>query len=313
MKKIAIIVLSILLLILISVYLFIPRQIRIASHMQLPVSQEALQRVLANDSNWYKWWPGETNRNGDSITYLLSGRQYKLHDAKVLSLPVLISDGNFSLPAEMVLLKVNTDSVIIQVSAAISSSSNPISRVKDFFRAKKIKSDFSKLLSAINNHYSITKNLYGYDIQKQRVIDSTLLMNFREMKKQPAAEDIYSLVDELKAYIQKEGAKETGLPMLNIFTNDSVNYMLKVAIPVDRKLPPSGNMSYKWMLGGGNILITEVKGGQQEIEKAYKQIQLYIADYNRVAPAIPFESLVTDRRQEKDSTKWVTRIYYPVM
>ena len=52
---------------------------------------------------------------------------------------------------------------------------------------------------------------------------------------------------------------------------------------------------------------------ESEIQKAYDQIQHYISDHNRVAPAISFESLVTDRRQEPDSSKWVTRIYYPVM
>ena len=67
------------------------------------------------------------------------------------------------------------------------------------------------------------------------------------------------------------------------------------------------------MLGGGNILITEVKGDNKEIQKAYTQIQHYISDYKRIAPAIPFESLVTDRRKQPDSSQWVTKIYYPVM
>ena len=67
------------------------------------------------------------------------------------------------------------------------------------------------------------------------------------------------------------------------------------------------------MLGGGNILVTEVKGGKAEINKAYKQIMNYMADHSRTPPAIPFESLVTDRRNEPDSNKWITRIYYPVM
>jgi hypothetical protein len=67
------------------------------------------------------------------------------------------------------------------------------------------------------------------------------------------------------------------------------------------------------MPGGGNMLVTEVKGGQIEVNKASVQLLNYISDYNRTAPAIPFESLVTDRRKEPDSSKWITRIYYPVM
>ena len=91
---------------------------------------------------------------------------------------------------------------------------------------------------------------------------------------------------------------------MNLYTKDGITYLVRVAIPVDKQLPASGNISYKWMLGGGNILITEVKGGHAEIKKAYDQTELYVADHNRVAPAIPFQSMITDRRQEKDSTKW---------
>jgi hypothetical protein len=29
--------------------------------------------------------------------------------------------------------------------------------------------------------------------------------------------------------------------------------------------------------------------------------------------AMPFQLLVTDRSKEKDSTNWITQLYYPVM
>jgi hypothetical protein len=182
-----------------------------------------------------------------------------------------------------------------------------------FFTANKIKKGIPELLQSIKSYHSNTLNLYGYDIQKKSVVDSTLISTSKEIKGYPSTAVIYSLIDELKNYIQQQAANETGYPMLNIFTKDSITYLVKVAIPVDKKLPSSGNISYRWMLGGGNILITEVKGDNQEIQKAYTQIQQYISDYKRVAPAIPFESLVTDRRKQPDSSQWITKIYYPVM
>ena len=100
---------------------------------------------------------------------------------------------------------------------------------------------------------------------------------------------------------------------MNLYKKDSSVYLVRVAIPVDKKLPTSGNISYKWMLGGGNILITDVKGDKKEIRNAFDQTNLYISDHNKVTPAIPFQSMITDRRQEKDSTKWVTKIYFPVI
>jgi hypothetical protein len=39
----------------------------------------------------------------------------------------------------------------------------------------------------------------------------------------------------------------------------------------------------------------------------------YISDYGRTIVAIPFASLITDRRLEPDSAKWVTRIYWPLI
>ena len=67
------------------------------------------------------------------------------------------------------------------------------------------------------------------------------------------------------------------------------------------------------MLGGGNILVTDVKGGPYNIAKAFEAVEKYTEDHNRMAPAIHFQSLVTDRRQERDTSKWITRIYWPVM
>ena len=57
----------------------------------------------------------------------------------------------------------------------------------------------------------------------------------------------------------------------------------------------------------------EVTGGQKEIEEAQKQMELYITDYQRSIIAIPFQMLITDRTREPDSSKWITRIYFPVV
>ena len=62
----------------------------------------------------------------------------------------------------------------------------------------------------------------------------------------------------------------------------------------------------------GTALTTEVKGGPAAIRTAFLQLENYITDYQREAPLIPFESLVTDRLHEKDTSRWITRIYYPV-
>ena len=121
------------------------------------------------------------------------------------------------------------------------------------------------------------------------------------------------MLDKLKNYSTKQGAKQSGHPMLNVYTVDSISFLVKVALPVNKKLKDEGSIKYKWMLGGGKILISDVTGETSKVDHAIKQLEYYLLDYNRVAPAIPFMSLITDRSKELDSTKWITRIYYPVM
>jgi hypothetical protein len=311
MKKIVITACIVLLLVLAGIYLLIPNRIVISQQLAVAANREALFRNLGNEVSWGKWWPGE--KMGDSGSYSLNGIHYKLQDAKILSLPVIVSDQQFRSLEELTFIGQGPDSTVIHLDGLMPTSYNPFNRVRAFFKANQLKKNAAVLLQAIKTHYAGIESLYAYDIQKKSVVDSTLLTNIKEVKGKPSVAAIYSCIDELRNYIHSQGAHETGNPMLNIFTKDNINYLLKVAIPVDRKLSSSGTMAYRWMLGGGNILITEVKGSQAEIDKAYKQIEYYISDYKRIAPAIPFESLVTDRRKETDSTKWITRIYYPVM
>ena len=84
-----------------------------------------------------------------------------------------------------------------------------------------------------------------------------------------------------------------------------------VAIPVSKSIPTNNNFLFKRMVPG-KILVTEVKGGTYTTGEALKQLEIYRSDNHLRSPAIPFESLVTDRSREPDTSKWVTKIYYPV-
>ena len=63
----------------------------------------------------------------------------------------------------------------------------------------------------------------------------------------------------------------------------------------------------------GDILVAEITGGKNKIDSAMKQMDTYALDHQYNNIAIPFYSLVTDRMKVADSTKWVTKIYYPIM
>lgn len=85
-----------------------------------------------------------------------------------------------------------------------------------------------------------------------------------------------------------------------------------VGLPASRDLPNTATMEQKRMVMG-NILVAEVRGGDAGVREGMRQLEDYVSDHGMVSPAIPFVSLVTDRRQEPDSSRWVSRLYYPIL
>jgi hypothetical protein len=101
--------------------------------------------------------------------------------------------------------------------------------------------------------------------------------------------------------------------MLNMKQVDSSYYEVMTAIAVDRELPTTNHFAAKFMLKGGNILEAEIKGGPYTIENAFNVLEIYRSDHNYTSPAIPFQLLMTDRVKEPDTTKWITKLYYPIL
>jgi hypothetical protein len=310
MKKLLLILLGLVIILLVWIYLFIPSSIKLHGSIQIEAPSNGLFRKLKRIETWKEWWPGTST---GTETFSLRGINFKPGQTRILSIPLVVDDPDLSSTAELMFIPTKIDSTIIQVDASVPVPANPLKRVKTYFASRKLKQCLPEILQALHKTYLNGAHLYDYAIRKDHVTDPNFIFTSEEMKGYPSVEKIYSLIDQLKMYIKAQSATETGFPMQNITTSDSLNYLVRVAIPVNKKLPDTDKFKYKWMPGGGNMLVTEVKGGQIEVNKASVQLLNYISDYNRTAPAIPFESLVTDRRKEPDSSKWITRIYYPVM
>ena len=143
------------------------------------------------------------------------------------------------------------------------------------------------------------------------LVKDTILVttNFSSIQ-YPSTSKIYSAIDSIKNYISLNNAKETNYPMLHIL-QDSGLYKTQVAIPVNMVIPQSRIYLVKRMVPG-KILVGEIKGGNYSTGEALRQMQIFMTDNALSSPAIPFESLITNRMEEPDTSKWVTKIYYPV-
>lgn len=298
-------------------YVLIPGNIVIKKAVTVNVAPLAISRILIENRNWNKGWPGDDSTiikkdAGQSVYF--NGNSYSVTDWKYRSIILAIHrDDDMIATASLNIIPISKDSVKLDWEAIMPASNNPFSRFNSYRESKQIENDVEKMLYKMASWFSKKTNVYKIEIRRESVKDTALLSTYHSGNGYPKPELIYSMIGQLKQYIASRQAVVTGYPMLNIYTKDSITYLTKVALPVDKRLPDSGTMTYKWMLPGGNILVSDVKGDQRAIDKAFEQIEYYLADYGLQSPAIPFLSLITDRMQEKDPSKWITRIYYPVM
>jgi hypothetical protein len=126
----------------------------------------------------------------------------------------------------------------------------------------------------------------------------------------PGIPKIYQMVESLCGYITSSGAKKTSHPILNISTGEKNRIITTVALFTDKALKTSGPFEFM-RLYDATVLVTEIKGGPYLIQKAYRQMENYMNDHHIINPAKPYEALVTNRLLEPDTSRWITRVYFP--
>ncbi len=306
MKKLLYVLVLVAAVLLASLYILIPGKMTIAESVSIHSPLTSISRSFTKDSDWEKWWPGTKLFSFNDRTYTFQGNVYNV-------IPVVIADGEDSISSSMELAYIRNDSTLVIWKLTMNTALNPIKRLSRYRLIRAIRSDLKKILENMKDYMQDSKNIYGISVRVVKVVDSVLISTRRNFSYYPGIRETDSMIQQLKTYIAQQGASEKNYPMLNVHKISEDRYEAMVAIPVDRTLPETKDFSPKDLLKGGNILEAEVRGGPETIMTAFNELENYYFDYNYSSPAIPFQLMVTDRARETDTTKWVTRLYYPVL
>jgi effector-binding domain-containing protein len=307
MKKWLLVLFVLAALFVLSVYIIIPGKLTVSSFALMKANPHGAYRCLAGESTWEKIFGEKSVDNGFEYNKTTFTINRKLLDG----IEVLITQNGISCSSAIGLDRLNNDSSIIRWTTTFESSSNPFTKIEQYFAARSIKKNMSYVLDNIKQFLEKEENVYGINVHRTTVKDTLLVAIKSVFKNYPSARDIYSLIGMLQNYARINGARESGYPMLNIKMTDSTNFETMVALPVNKELDDHGAIVHKEMVAG-NILVAEVKGGPYTVSKAFNSLGDYAADRDLQTPAIPFQSLITDRLQEPDTAKWITKIYYPI-
>lgn len=294
-------------------YLLLPSQQVITNYTFIGAAQNSVYRCLSDESCLQNWWQDSSGTNPSGT----NGKPLQKGDFTFQFSPrfgnVVVADiqyQNTTIQSSLAVLALQVDSSAVEWKTTFPQTGNVFKKFQQYFLAKKLRNDIADLMQQFGDFMQEDKNIYGLDVQPAKVTDTMVVTTSMETKDYPSAVDYYSLVQQLKTYIAEKGAQETNFPMLNI-TPLQGGYQARVAIPVNKELPSSPNIAFKRLIPG-NILVAELSGGPQTIERGLQQLEHFVTEKNFRSPAIPFQLMVTNRLQEQDTSKWITRLYYPV-
>ncbi len=305
MKKLFVTLVIIVVLVVAVSYIFIPTKIKISSIVTSTANSIGAHRILMNDETWAKWWPYEK-------AFQLEKTNFKLTKKMINSFEVMIYKGGDSIVSQLQLISVAIDTVSLLWSCELEAGNSPVKRLLYYNTAIAIKKNLAFLLDSLSAFVSDQKNIYGFRVKNVIVTDSVLISTRKLFNYYPDEFETEEMVKKMRAYIKANNAKEMNYPMLHIQQEDSIHFSAMTAIATDIKLPDNNEFAAKMLLKGGNLLEAEINGGHATFRKAFYEYDMFIKDYSKTSPAIPYQLMITDRTKERDTLKWVTKLCYPV-
>lgn len=243
----------------------------------------AANRCFLDTSAWAGWWP-------KAAGYRIEGVFYN-------EVRFLFGSGRRpDVPVRLRIAQVAQDSVIFGWEGDLS---------------RKDQVEMDSVLGAFRAYVLDNRNIYGVPFHRTMSNDSTLVTITRVEEGYPATDYIYARIDSLREYARANGARVINYPMLNVSQVEGGQYRVMIALSLDKTLPGNERIAIKrfvpWKMIEG-----EVRGGVSDVRRAMRQLYHFRDDNRLSIMALPFESLVTDRRQERDSTQWITKVCAPI-
>ncbi|MFI5148320.1 MAG: GyrI-like domain-containing protein [Bacteroidia bacterium] len=194
---------------------------------------------------------------------------------------------------------------------------NPIAKLFGFFMMDKmIGPDFEKGLHNLDSISQLDMKSKPadkiYEIQHTHV-EAAKVMTVRRIC--PSADSIAayigSMFGEIGGAMGKQGLKQAGpvFAIYHVFSETKIDF--EAGLTVDKMGKDDGNVKAR-ELPATNALCIDYYGPYNTMRPAYNQLQSYIKTTKAEVTGPPWEVYVGDPGLEKDPSKLLTKIFYPV-
>jgi hypothetical protein len=298
MRKIVLLLTTILVLSVVAIYLLVPKQFIIKGTQAVNQSAPSVIRGMMQTNKWSEWMPKEAKLNLTGTMVATIQTELILDEVKV--------------PVEFSIIDDTSANAIIGFETSMEQTNwSPIARVQNYLFAKKIQGQLDLILAAAGNYYNTVKGVYGFDIQETNVQDSSLIALDQVLMDTPTLVQIYDMITQLEQHIIAQNGKIKNDPMVNITRINEDEVFTQVAIPIEKDIQVNSPFTLKKMVLGKLLSVTVI-GDAATVNNALIATKQYLGDKQRTSPAIPYVIYNTNRIKEPDAQKWKSTINYPV-
>lgn len=312
MKKWLTILAALIAIVITSIYLLIPKHLVVSSITPVHTNYAIAVEYASNEDHWAKWWPGKLEKIGNKTVATYNGAIFHIVGKSYNNTEIAVEYNNQTTIVNLAVAGAQHDSVNIICQYTDTTDMNPIGRIKSYNRGVFIKQYIKDIMQKLEVFLENPSNIYGFNIVSTMVKDTALMSTKTYLNHTPSTAEVYSLVNQLRNHINQQGATIINAPMLNVTKESETSYKVMVAIPVNHTVSETNTIQLKRMVIGRILESDSIKGGPTTIAHSFKMFEKYFADFKHSSPAIPYQQLITDREKESDTTKWITRFYYPI-
>lgn len=309
-KRILIVFIALSVILLTVASFLLPEQQEVAGRIYVKFPSAPLERGFLSAEKWDDFFPGDTLENN---SFKIKDEIYNIIGINVTSIDLETFDQDAPEQkwiANIAITSTSDSTFFVYQSKQARASNNPFTKISSWFKRSRQDEEIKDICNAAKYYLSSIEHVYDFKIIENNMPALTMVSTKMATSDTPDIKSIYDLIGTLRVAIKNSDATAIDSPMLNITRITEKEILTMVAIPVSKDIPGHGNILLKKMIPG-NKLETTVKGGEKQLKAATIAMQHYMEDQRKTSPAIPYQSLITNRLVTPDSL-WVTKINYPV-
>ncbi|MCW5909460.1 MAG: SRPBCC family protein [Cyclobacteriaceae bacterium] len=190
---------------------------------------------------------------------------------------------------------------------------NPIDRWINVFMKGEIEKSFDYAGEKIKS-IAEAKPKFTYEITEENLPAISYVGLMHTMSPQdPAAisAQMAKMYGELETMLKKAKVEVTGYPfaLYPAYTEESMDMICALPVATDAKLPARYKVE---TTSSGSAIKGIYKGDYNDLMALHLELDQYLQYKGLTMNGAPMEVYVTDPMLEKDTSKWITEIYYPV-